>query len=363
MRCFIRVLTAARLLPPRRRDRADVVSAPIIAARQAPSIVLRRITSPYVRARPARGRLCSAYRSCTVIRTGRSRSIVIFKSVGKHAVQTFASRFMDLAAERSPLCVGIDPSPELLRAWGFADDRRGLTRFCETILEAANGDIAIFKPQAAFFERFGPVGMTELSRVVRLVHDQGALCLIDCKRGDIGHTVEAYADAYFGPESAFQADAITLAPYLGLGALTPAFDRAASAGAAVFVVVCSSNPEGAEIQQARLSDGRSVSEALSDQITAINSQHDAAVGPIGAVVGATIPDALSDIVARLPRSLFLVPGIGAQGATFDDVARTFRRVRNRIIPSVSRGILSQGPSIAGLRTTLTRYRQQARFET
>jgi len=137
------------------------------------------------------------------------------------------------------------------------------------------------------------------------------------------------------------------------------FDRAAACGAAVFVVVRSSNADGHFLQTAVHADGRTVAEALADAITAINAGSGRAIGHVGAVVGATIDPVDSAIIDRLPNSLVLSPGVGAQGAEIADVRAKFGGAIRRTIPSVSRAILRQGPSIAGLREAIDRYRDQA----
>jgi orotidine-5'-phosphate decarboxylase len=280
-------------------------------------------------------------------------------------VKNFADRFFGLAKKRSPLCVGIDPSPELLRRWGLPLSTEGIGRFCDIAMDAFADRLAVIKPQSAFFERFGPEGMREMVRLVGMIRDRGALALIDCKRGDVGHTLEAYAEAMIGEGSPFEADAITASPYLGFGALRPLLDRAMAHGAGVFVVVRSSNPEGRALQDARLEDGRTVASALADDITAFNASagsNDAvvrSVGPVGAVLGATVEGPATETLARLPRSLLLAPGIGAQGATFGDLARNFAGVVHRVLPSVSRGVLAAGPSVRDLREAMERHRDGA----
>ena len=137
------------------------------------------------------------------------------------------------------------------------------------------------------------------------------------------------------------------------------FDRAAATGSAVFVVVHSSNPEGRSLQDARHPDGRTVSEALADDISAFNAGLGAGTGPVGAVVGATIDPAHVAILDRLPQSLILAPGVGAQGARLADIGATFAAPRGRTLPSVSRGLLRQGPSVAGLRQAIDRHRDEA----
>jgi len=272
---------------------------------------------------------------------------------------SFAERFSALAETRSPLCLGLDPSADLMDAWGLTDDPEGLRRFCETVLEAAGDRLAVIKPQAGFFERLGPAGMAEMARAVAGVRAQGALSLVDAKRGDVDSTMAGYAQGFLGPESGFGADAMTVTAYLGVGALKPVFDRAAATGSAVFVVVHSSNPEGRSLQDARHVDGRTVSETLADEITAFNASLGAGAGPIGAVVGATIDPAHAAILDRLPQSLILAPGVGAQGASLADVGRGFAATRGRTLPSVSRGLLRHGPTVAGLREAIDCYRDEA----
>lgn len=215
--------------------------------------------------------------------------------------------------------------------------------------------VACVKPQAAFFERHGPAGMEVLRRTVDAAHSHGTLVIIDAKRGDIESTAAAYGDAYLGPRSPFAGDAITLSAYLGFGSLAPIVERARREAAGVFVVVRSSNPEGNELQHARMADGRSVAEHLADQIAAANAgDGEGELGMVGAVVGATLGREAADIAARLPNSLLLVPGIGAQGATIGDVRRNFGVHFSRVIPSLSRAIARAGPSAEHLRREVER---------
>jgi len=265
----------------------------------------------------------------------------------------FQNRFVALAAERSRLCVGIDPSADSLKGWGLADDAEGLRAFCERMVAVCAPLVACVKPQSAFFERHGPEGMAVLRRTVEAARSHGALVIIDVKRGDIDSTAAAYGDAYLGPHSPFGGDAITLSAYLGFGSLAPIVERARREAAGLFVVVRSSNPDGTELQRARLPDGRSVAEHLADQIAAAN-EDEGELGLIGAVVGATLGREAADIAARLPNSLMLVPGIGAQGATIGDVRRDFGAHYSRVIPSLSRAIARAGPRPEDLRREVER---------
>jgi orotidine-5'-phosphate decarboxylase len=259
------------------------------------------------------------------------------------------------------LCVGIDPSADLLKGWGLADDAAGLQTFCERMVESCAPLVACVKPQAAFFERHGPEGMAVLRHTIQAAQRHGALVIIDVKRGDIDSTAAAYGDAFLGPHSPFGGDAVTLSAYLGFGSLAPIIDRARREAAGVFIVVRSSNPEGAEVQQARLPDGRSVAASLADRIAARNAADgDGGLGPIGAVVGATLGREAADLAARLPNALMLVPGIGAQGATIGDVRRDFGAHYSRVIPSLSRAIARAGPLAPDLRRAVERYIDQTR---
>jgi orotidine-5'-phosphate decarboxylase len=274
-------------------------------------------------------------------------------------MSSFAERFLELAKARSPLCVGLDPTAQLLQDWGFTIDADGVRRFCERVIEAAGDRVAVFKPQAAFFEQFGAPGMQELSRVIQTIRQSGALSLIDCKRADIADTMEGYAQAMLGAESGFGGDAMTAVAYLGFESLLPLLRRATACSAAVFVVVRSSNPGGAVLQDAQLADGRSIADALADDITEFNATVTKGIGPAGAVIGATIQGPAAAILSRLPQSLILAPGIGAQGANFADIAHHFGPAVHRTLPSVSRGILGAGPSVVALRNAIEKCRQDA----
>src|SRR3954467_9645656 len=157
-------------------------------------------------------------------------------------MQTFGQRLHDAIDKRGPLCVGIDPHPGLLAQWGLPDEVAGLERFARTVVDALADRVAVLKPQSAFFERFGSRGIAVLESIIRQSREAGALVLLDVKRGDIGSTMAAYADAYLDPASSLRADAITVSPYLGVGALQPAFDAAAPPGRGVFLPSLSRHP-------------------------------------------------------------------------------------------------------------------------
>jgi orotidine-5'-phosphate decarboxylase len=276
------------------------------------------------------------------------------------SAKTFAQRFAALRAQRGPFCLGLDPSAELLLAWGLADDIWGLREFCNRVIDAAAQQVAVIKPQSAYFERFGAAGLEVLADIIGSIHAVGSLSLLDVKRGDIGATNAAYANALLGPDSAMNADAITLHAYLGFGALAPFMERAQEVGSGLFVVVLSSNPEGQTIQNAQVAPGVSVVQHLCDEITGYNqSVSGDGIGPVGAVVGLTAALA-SETAARLPRSLILAPGLGAQGGSFDDVAAQFAHARERVVPTSSRGLLVSGPDARALAASIHEHCARAR---
>lgn len=265
---------------------------------------------------------------------------------------TFGTRLAEAWQTRGRLCVGIDPHPSLLDDWGLTDSAFGLEKFAMTAVEAF-GDVApVVKPQSAFFERHGSKGIAVLEQVIAACREQGALVVLDVKRGDIGSTVQAYADAYLDPTSPLAVDAVTASPFLGIGSLDPLIDTALANDAGVFVLALTSNPEGQQVQHAVTPDGRTLAAVVLDAVATRNADVEG-LGSIGAVVGATV-DPPIDIG---PESLdvdgpLLVPGIGAQGGTVADVRRVFGRAARHVLPSSSREILSAGPDRAQLNETV-----------
>jgi orotidine-5'-phosphate decarboxylase len=252
---------------------------------------------------------------------------------------------------RGPLCVGIDPHPGLLARWGLADDVAGLERFALGTVEALADRVAVLKPQAAFFERHGSRGVAVLERTVAAARAAGALVIVDAKRGDIGSTMAAYADAYAAEGSPLAGDAVTASPYLGPGSLAPLFELTAATGRGVFVLALTSNPEGAAVQQARTGDGRTVAQVVLDAIGELNAGAHP-LGSVGAVVGATVGAGAGDL--SKVNGPFLAPGIGAQGATAADLRAVFGDALRDVLPSSSREVLAGGPSTAGLRQAAAR---------
>ena len=285
-------------------------------------------------------------------------------------ITTFAARLSARIKRFGPLCVGIDPSRELLANCGLPDTAEGVFAFGERVMRSVNFEIAAVKPQLAYFERYGSAGIAALEELGALARQHEIVWIADAKRGDIDSTAAAYGEAYFMPTSPLRCDALTLTGYLGFGALTKLLDIAIKYDAGVFLVVRSSNPEGEALQLARRADGRTVAEEFCDEITAwtriATGPHVAhgdaatpvALGPIGAVVGATCDDAATTI-ARMPGAFILAPGIGAQGATFADLRRRMPGEQHRVLPNVSRAIVAGGTGEAAIGATIRALRTAA----
>ncbi|WP_019224078.1 orotidine-5'-phosphate decarboxylase [Bartonella rattaustraliani] len=274
----------------------------------------------------------------------------------------FCSTFFKNREIYGPLCLGFDPSHKVLQSWNLSCDDKGLRDFCDILLTAAVGNVGIIKPQVAFFELYGVEGLQVLKELIENAQKQGLLVIADAKRGDIGSTVEAYGQAWLGSNSAFKADAITVNAFLGFEALLPLIKTAEDTETAVFVVVQSSNPEGKDIQNARIGD-QTLSVYLAQHIDNYNrqslgTQH--SVGPIGAVVGVTLGEQAKHTIEQLKNSLFLVPGIGAQGGTITQLTQQFpQSLWQNIIPSISRSVTDAGPDIVALKTVIKSFAEQA----
>jgi orotidine-5'-phosphate decarboxylase len=243
-----------------------------------------------------------------------------------------------------PACVGIDPHAALLDDWDLTDSVEGLERFAAICVEAFAGHVGFVKPQSAFFERFGSRGVAVLERTIQELRHTGTLVVLDVKRGDIGSTAVAYAEAYLDEDSPMCADAVTVSPFLGFGSLEPFFEVAEQHDGGVFVLALTSNPEGPEVQQA-VSGGQTVAGHILSELKRLNASQ-VPMGPFGAVVGTTIAPPAEDLAINGP---LLAPGFGAQGGTVEDVVRLFGSVADHVLPSTSRGVLAAGPDVQALR--------------
>ena len=230
----------------------------------------------------------------------------------------FAARLTDGVRRHGPLCVGIDPHPGMVPALFGGETAKGLEYWGRALVEAAAGKVAVIKPQVGFFERLGPGGMTALAAITRAAREAGLLVLMDAKRGDIGSTAEGYAEAYLSPGAFFEADALTVNPYMGLDTLEPFAKRAETGGKGLVVLVRTSNPGAADFQMLE-TGGKPLYMHLAEALRPLT---DRLMSPcdwsnLMMVVGATAPEEARRIRAAAPKALFLVPGYGAQGAGAD----------------------------------------------
>lgn len=271
---------------------------------------------------------------------------------------SFGSRLREAIRDRSPFCLGVDPTASLLAGWGLGDDVAGLRRFCAAVDEAVGDRLAVVKPQSAYFERHGSAGVAILEDFCAAVHRRGVLVILDVKRGDIGSTAAAYAEAYVGEHSLLHADAMTVLPYMGMGAIASMVDVALGAGAGLFVVTRSSNPEGREIQTAATGTG-TVEGSVVEAIAAWNATAPAgALGSIGAVFAANQGPAPGIDLAAM-NGPFLVPGLGFQGGSYDEVGTLFAGCSDRLVVSASRSVLAHGPDPAALAEEIIRQQDLA----
>ena len=227
-----------------------------------------------------------------------------------------------LANTGTPLCMGIDPHQNLMTPL-FCDNGRpsisGLRDFSLTLVEAAQGLVPAIKPQAAMFEAYGPEGMAVLAELAKAGQEAGLLVIMDAKRGDIGSTSEAYANAYLGHDAPFPSDALTINPWMGLDTLDPFIKRAEQTSSGLFILVRTSNPGASDIQELSITEASQnslVYEHLARKLQPIvtNATGESGLSSIGIVAGATVPEQAVSLRKILPEAPFLIPGFGAQGA-------------------------------------------------
>ena len=270
---------------------------------------------------------------------------------------TFGQRLRAVTDTHGPLCAGIDPHRALVESWGLDYDVDGLGAFTDACVEAFAGHVGVVKPQSAFFEVFGSRGIAILERAILALRGAGTLVILDAKRGDIGSTMAAYAEAYLGKDAVAPADAITASPYLGFESLRPALDLAAETGRGVFVLGLTSNPEGRTVQHARLRHV-SVAESMVSGAAGENTgaRERGELGSVGLVVGATVGSAVQELGLDLAGAggPLLAPGVGAQGGTSEDLRRVFGDGLSNVLPASSREVLSAGPDVGALRDRAVR---------
>lgn len=266
--------------------------------------------------------------------------------------RNFGTRLVAAGEKYGRLCVGIDPHEGLLNAWGLSNNAAGLREFSLRCVEAFADHVALIKPQVAFYERYGSEGFKVLEETLAALRESDSLIVADAKRGDIGSTMEGYATAWLDETSPLHCDAVTLTPYLGVGALAPAIEMAGRNNRGVFIMAANSNPEAERFQNQLLSDSHTtVAQHMVDECAAYNvdargNSQAKYVGHVGVVVGATVAQAPDLTQLNGP---VLMPGVGAQGASLEDVARIAGNNIDVVFPNVSRSVLSAGPDVGELR--------------
>jgi orotidine-5'-phosphate decarboxylase len=267
------------------------------------------------------------------------------------AVAPFADRLADaVARKRSQLVVGLDPRVDLLpvelrgeAVLGREEAAAAVARFCRGIVDSVAPYVVGVKLQLAFFEALGAPGLKAFEDACAYARETGLLVIADAKRGDIGSTARAYADAYLEPRGELPpvADALTVNVYLGRDSVEPFLLAARRHGAGVFCLVKTSNPGGSEVQDLTLSDGRPLWQQVARLVADWGADFVGTSGlsSVGAVVGATHPRAVGEARRLMPQAVLLLPGIGAQGASPADVARAFTSGPASALVTASRSIL------------------------
>ena len=264
----------------------------------------------------------------------------------------FADRLITaIKTKQTPLVVGLDPRwerlptalTENLDPADFNSKATAYQHFCCDVMDAVGGIVPAVKPQAAFFEQLGPAGMTALANVVDHAHKTGLLVIMDAKRGDIGSTAEAYAAAFLGikPASPWGCDSLTVNPYLGDDSLQPFVAGCRANGAGIFVLVKTSNPGSQTLQELATDSDKKIYNHVAEMVQRLTAEDlgHFGYGSVGAVVGATYPQQLSELRSLMPNSIFLVPGLGAQGGTAADVAGGFDEQGLGAVINSSRAII------------------------
>jgi orotidine-5'-phosphate decarboxylase len=252
------------------------------------------------------------------------------------ATQTFADRLAaEVERKRSQLVVGLDPRADLLPV----ELRGDVSRFCCGIIDSVAPHVVAVKPQLAFFEALGAAGMAAFEQVCQYAKRAGLLVIADGKRGDIGSTARAYSEAYIEGEPPM-ADALTVNPWLGRDAVEPFLGAVRRGGVGIFVIVRTSNASG-DLQDAVLKDGRPMWHYVAELVDewGADMAGDVGLSSVGAVIGATHPRAVAEARRLMPRSILLLPGVGAQGGSISDLTRAFQSGPASAIVPVSRSVI------------------------
>jgi orotidine-5'-phosphate decarboxylase len=259
--------------------------------------------------------------------------------------------FEKIRKTKSFLCIGIDPHldliPEIFNENTTINHIKIVEKFCFALLEAAIGKVPAIKPQIALFEQLGPEGMILLSSLCKYAHSKGLLIIMDAKRGDIGSTSKAYANAYLGKNAPFPSDALTVNPWLGLDSLSPFFSKANETGSGLFILVHTSNKGSQDIQEILINQNLKCYEHLANILKPIIEKNNGQSGlsSIGIVSGATYKEQAISLRKKLPSAPFLIPGYGAQGASASEacapliIDKSYSGLKNFGLINASRSVL------------------------
>ncbi len=278
-------------------------------------------------------------------------------------VDSFGARLSAVFDSLGQLCVGIDPHSYLLGEWGLPDSAVGVRDFGLAVVEATAGSAGIVKPQVAFYERHGSAGFAALETVISAARGAGLLVIADAKRGDLGTSVEAYAQAWIAPGAPLEVDAMTISAYQGVGSIAAPMSIAEANGKGLFVLSATSNPEAKALQTARLATGSTVAASIVNDVVGWNRSRTGGaetgspetspvgrhrVASVGVVLGATVDfgeyDISLDALAGSPSTPVLAPGFGHQGARYSDLRSIYGPAAPNAVVSASRSILQTGPS-------------------
>lgn len=276
----------------------------------------------------------------------------------------FSDRLLSAIERTGSTCVvGIDPMPHLFPTWCKGGDPIETVReFCLTAIDAIADVVPIIKPQAAYFETLGPQGMQVLWDVHKHAQAAGLLVLLDAKRGDIASTAQAYAEAYLAQgEGRYEFDAMTVNPYLGPDSLDPFVEVAKAADAGLFVLGVTSNAQGGYLQKAELTSGGPLYAKVAEMVRPMNEtlMGETGYGGVGVVAGATHPAEAQALRGMLPKSIFLVPGIGAQGGDYETLRYFFNPDGHGAIVSSSRAVTYSKPEATTPAETAAAIREAA----
>jgi orotidine-5'-phosphate decarboxylase len=268
---------------------------------------------------------------------------------GQQLPESFSKKLETAFSRSGQLCLGIDPHEQLLDEAGYQQSAEGLYQFSMTMLDAITGTVSIIKPQVSFYERFGSAGFKVLENLCSEASSRGLLVIADAKRGDIGSTMTAYAQAWLGKAAPFLVDALTVSPYLGVGSLAETVSMASERGKGLFVLCATSNPEGESLQMSS-NGGSSVARQIANEVALLNqvsAQSKTRYGTAGLVIGATLnleSYGLSELNSEATGSFapILSPGFGHQGARLSDAKKIFGLNADKVIYTISRSALRNG---------------------